>query len=267
MKLNKLRKIFRIIFPKKENKTTLFEYQLKNIEFVKEFKFINNFFVIKFLNDKIAYVRDFNFSDIDVFLQIFKYKEYQVILDIFNLNYQKSRKMNIIDAGSNVGYTSLFFSFFLENYSIHSIEPSKENFEMCQKNFEDENIYLHNNALAEKSNMKYNIERDFRDKKDWSITTKNSKNGEIDGITVQEIISNNKLEYISLLKIDIEGAERFILNEHNNLNYLHITEIIAIEIHDEFNIRKSIEDLLVNKNFFLFNAGELTIGLNKSFFL
>jgi hypothetical protein len=41
--------------------------------------------------------------------------------------------------------------------------------------------------------------------------------------------------------------------------------MVALEIHDEFNIRNSIENILVENNFLLFNSGELTIGINKNF--
>ena len=40
--------------------------------------------------------------------------------------------------------------------------------------------------------------------------------------------------------------------------------MIAIEIHDEFDIRDSIYKLLTDNNFFLSESGELTIGINKT---
>jgi hypothetical protein len=45
---------------------------------------------------------------------------------------------------------------------------------------------------------------------------------------------------------------------------LSITEILAIEIHDEFNIREEIFDVLRAHGFLLFNSNETTIALNES---
>ncbi|MFT7351924.1 MAG: FkbM family methyltransferase [Flavobacterium sp.] len=265
MNVKHLRKIFRIVFPLKRSEKNLFEIELRSNYLIKDYKWEYNLYKIILSNEKILYLRNHNYSDYEVFKQIFNFKEYQIVLDILKYNDTKSDKKIIIDAGANVGYTSLFLSFFLNSYSIYAIEPSKENFDMCVRNINDKNIHLFHNALSENTNMKYLLERNFRDKKDWSITTKNDSEGTIKGITVQEIVVANNLAYISLLKIDIEGAERFILNKTNNLEYLKITYMIAVEIHDEFEIRKDIENLLIKSNFFLFNSGELTIGINKKF--
>ncbi len=114
--------------------------------------------------------------------------------------------------------------------------------------------------------MSFELENIFRDRKDWAFTTKEINNGTILGITINEIVKNNKLKNITFLKIDIEGAERFIFDKENNLSFLKITKIIAIEIHDEFNIRETIYSILKENNFILFEtSGELTIAINKYF--
>jgi hypothetical protein len=113
--------------------------------------------------------------------------------------------------------------------------------------------------------MSFSIDRTFRDGQDWSIATQEDVDGEITGISIQEIIIENRLTHISLLKIDIEGAERFIFKPGNDFSFLKITEIIAIEIHDEFDIRKSINEILISNDFIIFESGELTIGLNRNF--
>jgi predicted hydrocarbon binding protein len=106
------------------------------------------------------------------------------------------------------------------------------------------------------------LENDFRDRKDWALTTKEDLNGEVEGITLREIILENKLTYITFLKIDVEGAERFIFRADADLSFLNITKLIAIEIHDEFNIRPTIYQILKEYGFCIFELGELTIGIN-----
>ena len=75
-------------------------------------------------------------------------------------------------------------------------------------------------------------------------------------------MDKNNLKSITLLKIDIEGAERFIFDDNVDLSFLSITKVIAIEIHDEFQIREKIYSILKKNNFHLFESGELTIGIN-----
>ena len=117
------------------------------------------------------------------------------------------------------------------------------------------------------------FERDFREGKEWSIQVKEIDESVSEGIitvnavSLSQIISEMSLEIIDLLKIDIEGAERFVLNEKYDLSYLEKVRCIAVEIHDEYNIRENIYHLLQKKNFTLFESGELTIALNRRLLL
>lgn len=266
MKFNKLRKVYRIYFPIKFTANKIFEDRLKNNKEIESFDKENEFYNVLLKNGISLYLRNEYFSDYMVFDQIFNYKEYEVILGMIKINNISHQKNIIIDAGANVGYTSLFFNYHLSNPFIYAIEPSFDNAQLCFKNFAlnnfSGNLHFYQRALSHESGMTFNLERDFRDGKDWSITTKNVEEGEIKGITIGEIIKEHKLEYISLLKIDIEGAERFIFNKDVDLSFLKITKIIAIEIHDEFNIRDSVCSILKEYDFYLFECGELTIGLN-----
>ena len=67
-------------------------------------------------------------------------------------------------------------------------------------------------------------------------------------------------ESIDLLKIDIEGAERFILTDKKTSDFLEKVKILALEIHDEFNIRSAIYDVLRQHQFTITNHGETTIA-------
>ena len=263
--IDKIKKSIRIFFPKKLNNLDQFEFSLKKNSLVTNFVKINDNYLVQLNNKLSIFMRDFNHSDYDVFYQIFNKKEFEVILKMITINKVSNKEIIIIDAGANVGYTSLFFSIFLDSCKIFGIEPSLENCEIYKKNTENfKNIKIYNNALSEISNSFFDLNSDFRDGKDWSISTTQKQNGKIKGITINEIINENKLDYISFLKIDIEGAERFLFKEGNDFDFLKITEIIAIEIHDEYNIRNIINKILIDSNFYIFESGELTIGINKS---
>lgn len=144
------------------------------------------------------------------------------------------------------------------------MDTSEENIKNLEK---PDTVKAYHRALSENKDSNFIIERNFHDKRDWSMTTKEVDDIDgktIKGITIAEIIEENKLDYISLLKVDIEGAERFIFKKENDLSFLKITEIIAIEIHDQFVNRKYINEILNDNNFLLMETGELTIGIKKS---
>jgi FkbM family methyltransferase len=269
MKFKKIKKVCRIFFPKIFSAKELFENQLNSNQEIVFFEKKGQCYEITLKNGIKLKARDENYSDYLVLEQIFNFKEYEIILGMIQLNHFSNEKAIIIDAGANVGYTSMLFSHYLQSSIIYGIEPSFENATICIENISSlrnqSDIFFYQKALSHKAGMTYSLDRDFRDGKDWAITTKSDGNGIIEGISINEIIQEHCLEYITLLKIDIEGAERFIFDVENDLSFLKRTKIIAIEIHDEFNIRDSIYAILKENNFYLFESGELTIGINIFF--
>jgi UDP-N-acetylglucosamine transferase subunit ALG13 len=69
---------------------------------------------------------------------------------------------------------------------------------------------------------------------------------------------------IDLLKIDIEGGERYIFNEaREGLEFLAITRVIAIEIHDEYQIEDRIQAILRDAGFVISHSGEYLVGVRE----
>lgn len=268
--LTKLYQIYRVVYPKvkyipTEEETFLLkleQFGSVNSKFENSYSFRDN----RFLNDLL--IRDFTHSDFDVYRHVFVQEEYKLILELMTLNptfASADKKCYLIDAGSNVGYTSIYFSKFIPNIEICAIEPSSTNIEQLKKNFGLNKVsgFIYNNALVGQTSQKLTLKKDFRDGKDHAFTTEIDLEGNINGITIGEILEINRWEHITFLKIDIEGAERYVLDEDNDLNYLTKTMIIAVEIHDEYPIREQIYMTLRNFGFVIFNQGELTIGINK----
>jgi FkbM family methyltransferase len=262
----KLKKIRKAVLRFKPDEFHVFENELINNPFIEEFQLDKGLYNLNLINNSKLYIRNNSHSDYSVFKQIFNQQEYKLIVSMLSL--QKCTKdLNIIDAGANIGLTSIYLSQFIGNSKFYCIEPSEANLTILKKNVESNSIsqnkiIIYPNALSHEPNLCFDIENDFRDGLDWSTTTNSNKDGKIKGITLEEIIVENNLEKIDLLKIDIEGAERFIFSNSANLNFLEKTKIIAIEIHDEFNIRNEINSLLILNGFLLFESGELTIGIN-----
>lgn len=268
MKFNKLKKIYRILFPIKVTDDVLFEHTMKSNEVTEKVSASEDgSYLITLKNNSEVVVRNSEHSDYDVFKQVYNYEEYKSVLSILNLNETSASEEPVfIDAGANVGYTTVYFCTHFKFSKVFCIEPSVENVRVLEKNIAllngSESITVLNNALCGKEGLKFDIETDFRDGKDWSITTNEIESGSISGVTINQIIQENQIKQITLLKIDIEGAERFIFDVHNDLSFLNVTKVIAVEIHDEFDIRESINAILRKNNFVLFESGELTIGIN-----
>ena len=207
-------------------------------------------------------------SDIDVFKQIFMDDEYKLLIQTI-----KAKEINInviVDLGANIGLSAIYFCNIFENSKIYAVEPDSQNFKQLRLNISNKkNIFTENVAIwSEKIDLIENLAKPFKGGEDWSktfIPSDQFNNGtKIKGITIHELMTKYHLTTIDLLKIDIEGAERFIFDKKNNLSFLTQTKVIAIEIHDEFNKRTDIYNILKNYGFLIFETGELSIGINHN---
>lgn len=88
---------------------------------------------------------------------------------------------------------------------------------------------------------------------------------DLKAFSIQHLIEKFKWDTIDILKMDIEGSEKEVFtNPNSDVSFLAITKCIAIEIHDEFDCRETIYEILKSYGFTLFNSGELTIGINQN---
>jgi FkbM family methyltransferase len=209
-------------------------------------------------------------SDLDAFNMIYSRKEYLPIIKEYFKNFKNVNKkpLNIIDAGSNIGLTSLFFIDYFKKVNIVCIEPELENFKILEynlKNCNDNIVYKINGAVWSRD-CTIKIINDFKDKLNWSFRVEESTEASaIKAFTINSIIKNIGFDTIDILKIDVEGSEKQIFDKNNsNLEFLKITKCIAIEIHDFFDCRKQIYDVLDFYGFTYFNEGELTIAVNSN---
>lgn len=206
-------------------------------------------------------------SDLNVIKQIFIDEEYKSVLSFFLCNNIEPKF--IIDAGANVGYTSAYIKSVFRNAEIACIEPDDKNFEILNMNLSsfitEKSITAYKYGLMGKSGMNLHIGEDFRGGSDWAKqTVVSNKNSELKSITIQNILNEQNQLAIDLLKIDIEGAEIFLLEDETDLTFLENTKVIAIEIHDEYNCREAIYNLLRDNGFILLEDNETTLAINKS---
>lgn len=206
------------------------------------------------------FCRRYPSSDLGIMNQVFGNKEYEPVLELFNTE----ESLTIVDAGANVGFSSLFFKTAFPNSKILCLEIDDANFHLLQRNT-SQNGFRDITTLKEalwKSNAFLEIKRDFRDKSECSYYVEESPSDtSLTGHNLSHYLSAMNWQKIDLLKIDIEGAERYLF-ETNTLadQILDNTRVLVIEIHDEFDIRKTIEEHLTRHGFTYFNHGDITIA-------
>jgi FkbM family methyltransferase len=179
------------------------------------------------LNNEI-YLRS-NQSDIPIFKQVFLDQQYHT-------SFIKIPKVDrILDIGANIGMASLFFNDAYKNAQIIAIEPEQNNFKQLVKNTEKEaKIECLNLAIWGK-NEKLNI-TNSNAKSDGFILTNSSLSSkdEIEGITITQLLKNKNWDYVDVVKIDIEGAEKSVFALDSDLTWLNSTKVLIIELHDNF---------------------------------
>lgn len=200
-------------------------------------------------------------SDFSVFLQVFNEEQYLPVVHICLLN--KINVSTILDLGANVGFTTIFLKQYFKKAKVFAVEPDQENFKTLVNNLS----FLENTSLINAAIWRDNtyLNPSYEEQSDWGKTFSenlavNDEN-RIEAITIQSIIDKNQLKFIDILKIDIEGAEKQVFE--GSVEFLKLTKVIAIEVHENYISKDSITEQLRESGFILIESGELIIGINK----
>ena len=143
----------------------------------------------------------------------------------------------IIDAGGYIGTAAIAFSKLYPNAIVVCVEASSDNFKILKKNCRKySSIIPLNNALSALSGETINLSD--RKTGNWGFTTVESPKDNPNAKFKEKIktISINDIQHkygkSELIKLDIEGAEKEILNTDLALRGI---KIIMIELHDRIN--------------------------------
>jgi FkbM family methyltransferase len=212
----------------------------------------------------VVAARRYPSSDLGILFQVLGKNEYQPVIEILKKNLKSTAELRIIDAGANVGYASLFFKANFPNAKILSIEVDSDNFLQIQRNFALNNFtsLIPVKKALWKRIAHLEIKRDFRDQTECSYYVDEvDRDTGLEGYSLDHFMNQQGWTFVDVLKIDIEGSERYLF-ESDELadNLLAKTNLLAIEIHDEFNIRSTIYRHLKRNNFQYFDHGDLTIA-------
>lgn len=222
-------------------------------------------FIVKLLNIQIKKEKFFGYT-----INFFSYSNFLYLFEeIFLLReYEFEGKIDslIIDCGSNIGMSTLFFKKNYPAAKIICFEPDGRTFNLLKCNIEKnqlQNISLNEAAVYNKNGkIKFYSDADREGSLAMAITPYyiqqwgwRSKESIVKTIKLSDYIN----EPVDLLKIDIEGAEEKVIIELAQNNKLKLIKEMIIEYHynknDTENKLSKILTLLEKNNFkFIINS-------------
>ena len=170
-------------------------------------------------------------TDVIVFRQVFDRREYDFEV--------RRAPQVIIDAGANVGLSALFFANKYPSARIIAVEPEARNFAMLANNVAP----YANVTPVEAAVWSENTDLDVLDPGigHWGYLTRRSSDAvtgawrqKVRGFTVDRIMDDFGLAHVDVLKLDIEGAEREVLDSPGA--WIGRVDVIIAELHDRVEI-------------------------------
>ena len=189
-------------------------------------------------------------SDFPTFFEVLLNNDYNIPVNF--------TPKTIIDCGANVGLTSVYFKNRFPDATVIAVEAEKENSEMVKMNlgnYPNTKIYhkgiWNNTAFLKVNNIGLG---------NWGFTvteTDNAEEADIEAISIKDLMIENNLDSIDILKIDIEGSEKKLFESDYDY-WLSKTKILIIELHDRLSpgTSKVVFKALENYNFSLILKGQ-----------
>ena len=130
--------------------------------------------------------------------------------------------MNILDIGANIGYyTALFSQLTGVKGTVIAIEPDEESYKYLSKSvnsFNYKNVFSFRLAASDnKQKLPLYISKDNRGDNRLYSTNKKRNSIIVECLTVDELLKNNKIENLDLIKIDVQGYEPKVLKGMRNI--------------------------------------------------
>lgn len=172
----------------------------------------------------------------------------------------------IVDVGANIGFASVSYASRYPDARIIAVEPEPSNYEVLRKN-----VAPYANVTPVKAAL-------WKDARPLAIvdtggghTTfriRNESNGAASapasGVTLDQLMADLGIDFIDLLKVDIEGAEREVFEDPEA--WIGRVGVIAVELHDWIQLGCSESVRRAAKEFELeWHKGDVTYLARRSY--
>ncbi len=211
-------------------------------------------------NNWQVYLRDE--ADQSVFNEIFKLKEYRAAEEII-----KTAKHAVVDVGAHIGFFSMYCRSLNKQVKIYAVEPEPDNLEALKQHLDENKIlgvkviagalagqtekrqlqlsadsHNHRLAIGEASSPSGSLFPDFIDTDEDGV----GKTVVVQAFSFADFCKKNKINKISLLKMDIEGGEYEVF-EGMSADDFAVVNCIILEYHKEGGEHKDlVEKLRIN---------------------
>jgi FkbM family methyltransferase len=201
-------------------------------------------------------------SDYLVFDQIFIEREYRCLDHIKNPGL-------IIDCGANVGYSSAYFLSRFPTSFVIAVEPDPDNFLILKKNlapYESRHIAIQAAVWPFEETLSFQ-NKSLNRGNEWGRSVEKAPADAlpsklIETVDIPKLIRMSRYERVSILKVDIEGAEQDLFYSRSS-EWLSCIDNIVIELHNESCTRVFFEAIGTDR-FNIETCGELTVCLSKN---
>jgi FkbM family methyltransferase len=144
----------------------------------------------------------------------------------------------IIDCGSNIGLSVIYFKMLFPDSTIKCFEPDPDICKILGENLDQFNftdVEINNKAISfEEGKLNFEKVGDLGGK----ITAKSKHSISVNSIRLKSLLNGT----VDFLKIDIEGAEMDVLRDcKNNLSDV---KNIFVEYHSPFNEKQNLSELI-----------------------
>ena len=153
-----------------------------------------------------------------------------------NTDTNHNHKIVIFDVGSNLGNFSKYISKILKSHDLefHLFEPDPITFKLLKKRNKLLNVKLNNMAILDSDGyidfFRNEISSQSSINENHSTIPSKSEKIQVKSIRLDKYIEINKIEYIDILKIDVEGSEKKVIDSIGSILKQNRIKLIRIEI-------------------------------------
>jgi FkbM family methyltransferase len=199
-------------------------------------------------------------SDFQVFDQVFLEREFAALDDLHDVR-------TIVDGGANVGYASAWLLSRFPDARVVAVEPDPENAALCRRNLAPygARAQVFEGGIWPVAARLVLEETPYRDGEAWSRQVRAlgaDEPGGLQAYAIPELLALLGTTELSLLKLDIEGAEVPLFRGDVGA-WLPRTRVIATELHADTHFGDgpaAFSAAIAAYPFTLSRSGELTIA-------
>jgi FkbM family methyltransferase len=171
---------------------------------------------------------------------------------------------SIVDAGANIGMTSIYFTHRYPDAKVIAIEAEASNFAVLARNVRPypSIIPIHAALWSRDGEISvYEADPASGVSGNWAFVTREGPGVKVRAVTMPTLMKELQIQAVDLVKIDIEGAEKEVFEAGD---WIKSVRCLMIELHDQFRPGCSEAVNSAAQGFSKLQRGETTVYLRKT---